>query len=267
MLFGGSSPSVSATPTLSTTTVQVSACAKSASGSSVNVVGPPPSANVCGPLTSHEIENAAALAVTDSLNVTEIAAFWATSTAFDPGTVLATVGAASEPVGPKFCGLPAFGPAKSVRLLSVSCVPPIRSNELSPFAPGVLNPVPSRHGLCGEPTPSTTAAAAVTIRMPAKLVAAKSVMPVPYVWSAATVPEYPGAVGLAKRYDWPGASTTPGVTVARVEGLPGVPEEQPWRTQPEMSTDAEPAFRNSMNSSFPPHGTAGAELGDDDAAR
>ena len=267
MLFGGSSPSVSATPTLSTTTVHVSACAKSASGSSVYAVGPPPSANVCGPLTSHEIENAAALVVTDSLNVTEMVAFWATSTAFDPGTVLATVGAASEPVGPKFCGLPAFGPAKSVRLLSVSCVPPIRSNELSPFAPGVLNPVPSRHGLCGEPTPSTTVAAAVTTRMPAKLLAAKSVMPVPYVWSGATVPEYPGAVGLAKRYDCPGAEHHAWGhrgAVGRIAGASG----RAALEGPARDVDRRRAGISQLDELVvPSRRSARAELGDDDAAR
>jgi hypothetical protein len=126
--------------------------------------------------------------VTGSLNVTETLPFCGTSTAFESGSVSATVGAASLPVGPKFCGLPAFGPWKSRTLLSVSWVPPRRSNELSPFVPGVVNPVPSRHGLFGEPTPSTMTLP-FTIRIPAKLVLAKSVMPVPYVWSASTAPE------------------------------------------------------------------------------
>ena len=138
---------------------------------------------MCAPLTSHEIENAAPLVATGSLKVTETLAFCATSTAFESGVVLDTVGAASPPVGPNFCGFPGFGPTKSGRLLSVSCVPPTRSNELSPFVPGVTNPVPSRQGLCGEPTPSTTVGVATlpkTSRMPAKLlVAAKSVIPVP----------------------------------------------------------------------------------------
>jgi hypothetical protein len=45
---------------------------------------------------------------------------------------------------------------------------------------GVVNPVPSRQGLCGEPTPSRTVPVASKILIPAKLLAAKSVIPMPY---------------------------------------------------------------------------------------
>ncbi len=109
--------------------MHVSACAKSVPGSSVYVAGPPLKANVCAPLTSHVIENAAALVVTGSLNVIETFAFCGTSIAFEFGSVSVTVGAVSVPVGPYFCGLPGFGPTKSVALLSVSWMPPTRSND------------------------------------------------------------------------------------------------------------------------------------------
>ena len=60
------------------------------------------------------------------------------------------------------------------------------------FAVGVLAmPLPSRQGLSCEPTPSWRAFAASSSRIPAKLLPAKSVKPVPYVASGVTVPEYP----------------------------------------------------------------------------
>ena len=90
---------------------------------------------------------------------------------------------------PLFCGSLGVRAWKSATLLSVSVVPPRRSKELLLLVVGVVNPVPSRQGLFGEPTPSRTVPVVSTILMPAKFVAAKSVMPVPYSSSASTVPE------------------------------------------------------------------------------
>ena len=105
--------------------------------------------------------------------------------------ILVISGSGSPPPPARFCGLPAFGPAKSAELSPVSCRPPsLRSKELSPLAAGVVMPVPSRQGLAGEPTPSMTAPEASTRRAPLWLVpAAKSVKPVEYAWSPGTAPE------------------------------------------------------------------------------
>jgi len=52
--------------------------------------------------------------------------------------------------------------------------------------------MPSWQGLVGEPTPSRATpggSAGLVIRMPEAFEFAKSVKPVPYVWSGTTVPE------------------------------------------------------------------------------
>ena len=59
---------------------------------------------------------------------------------------------------------------------------------------------------------------------------------------------------FANRYDAPAASVTSSSTVARFEGLPGVPAAQPWSCQPEISTGPAEPLRSSMNSSLPPTG-------------
>src|SRR5919109_3711435 len=119
MLSGGSVASWSVTFAAKTVTVQVSEPAKSLSGSSVNVVGPPLAAAVWLPLELHEIENQLPVTFTGSLNVIVTLLFRATPPAPSAGFVLETVGAAS----PLFRG---FGvpTVKSALLLSVSTLPP-----------------------------------------------------------------------------------------------------------------------------------------------
>ena len=84
---------------------------------------------------------------------------------------------------PLFCGLPGLGPWKSGALSLVSVVPPTRSKELSVLVVGRDEPVPSRHGLLGEPTPSRTVSVVSTSECPQEL-------PVQEVGEA-------GAVGLS----------------------------------------------------------------------
>src|SRR5436190_968739 len=70
-MLSGRSPASWSVPCAATTvTVQVSPPVKSVVGSSVNVVGPPLSANVCAPDVVHEIVNEDAAALTASSNVT-----------------------------------------------------------------------------------------------------------------------------------------------------------------------------------------------------
>src|SRR5512139_1778803 len=76
-------------------TVQDSLFAKSASGSSVNVVGPPPTTAVCAPLVPQEIPNQEPLTSTASLKVTSMFAAAATLVAPLAGVVPVTIGAAS----------------------------------------------------------------------------------------------------------------------------------------------------------------------------
>src|SRR5436190_2675799 len=70
MLSGGSPASWSVTCAATTVTVQVSPPVKSAVGSSVNVVGPPLSANVCAPDGVHESVNEDAAALSAAWKVT-----------------------------------------------------------------------------------------------------------------------------------------------------------------------------------------------------
>jgi hypothetical protein len=94
---GGSFVSWSETCAATIVTVQLSPAAKSESGSSVKVVGPPPTAAVWGPLVAHEIEYHEPVTSTGSLNVTETLAAVATSVASIPGERAVTDGAASAP--------------------------------------------------------------------------------------------------------------------------------------------------------------------------
>src|SRR5215213_4048081 len=68
---GESSASRSLTCEALMVTVQLSPCEKSTSGSSVNVVGPPPATAACAPLAAQEIVNQSPLTATASLNVIE----------------------------------------------------------------------------------------------------------------------------------------------------------------------------------------------------
>src|ERR671935_237550 len=119
MLSGGSIVSWSATFAAKTVTVHVSEPAKSASGLSVKVVGPPLTAAVWPSLEEQEIENQLPVTFTGSLKVIVMLLFSATSPAPFAGFVLETVGAWS-PVLRGF-GAPTL---KSALLLSVSTVPP-----------------------------------------------------------------------------------------------------------------------------------------------
>src|SRR5207302_3810898 len=90
---GGSLVSWSVTSAATIVTVQVSPPAKSVAGSSVNVVGPPLTVAVCGPLVPHEIVYQPSATSTGSLNV--IATFEpdATPVAAFAGVVAVTAGA------------------------------------------------------------------------------------------------------------------------------------------------------------------------------
>src|SRR5918996_3041423 len=126
MLSGGSSASWSDTCTADTVTVHVSAKAKSASGSSVNDVGPPVAVAVWPLLEPHEIEYQLPVTSTGSLKVIVMFASRATPVAPLDGVLLATEGAlsASQRKGSatllRGLGDPTL---KSVLLLSVSVQP------------------------------------------------------------------------------------------------------------------------------------------------
>src|SRR6266550_1929095 len=92
MLSGGSVASWSVTFAARTVTVHVSEPTKSASGSSVKVVGPPLAVAVWPPLELHEIENQLLVTFTGSLNVIVTLLVRATSPAPFAGLVLETVG-------------------------------------------------------------------------------------------------------------------------------------------------------------------------------
>ena len=211
--------------------------------------------------------NAAALAVTGSLKMIETFASRATSTAPFAGVVLATLGAASAPLTVKFCGLPAFGPAKSVALLSVSCVPPMRSYELSPLVVGIPEmPVPSRHCVPPMPSPPTPSidchgvgkgdagACAVREAGPVVRVARNR----PGVPTGSVVGEQ---VVLAGRKAHARGDLEPG---SRAEP---VADAQPWSLQPPMFTKLLPGVDELDVLVVAPDRTAEAELRDDDAAR
>src|SRR5919204_1048758 len=119
MLSGGSVASWSVTFAAKTVTVHVSEPAKSASGLSVKVVGPPLTAAVWPSLELHEIENQLPVTFTGSLKVIVMLLFSATLPAPSAGLVLETVGAASPLL--RGFGAPAV---KSALLLSVSTEPP-----------------------------------------------------------------------------------------------------------------------------------------------
>src|ERR687891_1829378 len=126
MLSGGSSASWSDTCAADTVTVHVSAKAKSASGLSVNDVGPPVASAVCTPLAPHEIEYQLPVTSTGSLKVIVMFASRATPVAPLAGVLLATEGAvsASQTCGStvllRGLGAPTL---KSALLLSVSAQP------------------------------------------------------------------------------------------------------------------------------------------------
>src|SRR5215208_6144725 len=100
-------------------TVQVSVAAKSVSGLSVNVVGPPLTVAVCEPLALHEIPYHEPLGVTGSVNVISMLPERATSVAPAGGVVAETAGARSPLL--RGSGAPTV---KSATLLSVSVAPP-----------------------------------------------------------------------------------------------------------------------------------------------
>ncbi len=120
MLSGGSLASWSVTWSARTTNVQLSPQTKSASGSIVNVVGPPLTAAVCVPLSEQESVYQAPVTFTASVNVTVTFVSTGTLEAPSAGTVLATAGAASGGGVLRGFGAPIV---KSALLLSVSCAP------------------------------------------------------------------------------------------------------------------------------------------------
>src|SRR6266536_2539594 len=126
IVSGGSLVSWSETCEPTTVTVHVSPWAKSASGSSVNAVGPPLTAAVWVPLVPHEIENQEPPTFTGSLKVIVTFAFAAMPVAPPAGERETMLGGWSP--RQKWSGEIAFrgagGPAvKSAPLLSVSVQP------------------------------------------------------------------------------------------------------------------------------------------------
>src|SRR5205085_1332359 len=95
MLSGGSSVSWSVTEAAITVSVQDSEFAKSTSGSSVKLVGPPLTAAACVPLVAHESVYHEPVTFTGSLKVTATFAFVATPSAPPTGDVVVTDGALS----------------------------------------------------------------------------------------------------------------------------------------------------------------------------
>src|SRR5436190_171369 len=95
MLSGGSPASWSVTCAATTVTVQVSPPVKSVVGSSVNVVGPPLSANVCAPVVVQLTVTELLVIVTGSLNVTVRIVSAATVREPLVGVTAVTLGAAS----------------------------------------------------------------------------------------------------------------------------------------------------------------------------
>ncbi len=124
MLSGGSMASWSVTCAAMTVTVQDSLFAKSRSGFSVKVVGPPETVAVCAPLEAQLIENHEPATFTASENVIATLAEVATFVAASAGFVDVTVGAASAP--PVLLSGSGAAAVKSVALLSVSIAPPPR---------------------------------------------------------------------------------------------------------------------------------------------
>src|SRR3954469_2828169 len=99
MLSGGSLASWSVTNAALTWTVTVSPCAKSVSGSTVHVDGPPFTTNVWFPVPEPVTGKDCLVAFTASENVTPIVLVTATLMALSTGSVVETDGAASPPQG------------------------------------------------------------------------------------------------------------------------------------------------------------------------
>src|SRR4051812_24370395 len=138
IVSGGSLASWSDTRLAVTVTVHVSLAAKSVSGFSVKVVGPPLTVAVWAPLLAQEMLNQLPLTATGSLKVMSMLASSATPAAPLDGIVLATVGAVSLLRG---FGAPAV---KSSALLLVSTAPfPARSAAVVLLRVGAA-PLPSK---------------------------------------------------------------------------------------------------------------------------
>src|SRR6266540_3651256 len=139
MLSGGSFVSWSVTFAAKTVTVQVSAAAKSESGSSVKLVGPPLTVAVWAPLVVQLSEYQEPVTSTGSLKPIVTLLLTATSTAPALGFRLTTEGAAS--LVPRGFGAPT---SKSLALLSVS-VPPAAFRRAAVVLLGAaVGPLPSK---------------------------------------------------------------------------------------------------------------------------
>ena len=169
-------------------TVQASPAAKSASGSSVNVVGPPLAVAACGPLVVQAMVNHDPVTSTASLNVTVTFASRATSVASFAGVVLATVGGLSPPTivwlprPPKVSVAKPFhstvGSKASLPIGSPAWTVSLRRSVLSAV---LVRPEP--HSVPGsKPTWPMTSRIAV----PRRRTTASSPLnqPAPFVWSA-----------------------------------------------------------------------------------
>src|SRR5436190_21711911 len=152
MLSGGSPASWSVTCAATTVTVQVSPPVKSVVGSSLNVVGPPLSANVCAPDVVHEIVNEDAAALTASSNVTV--------TLVSGDVVLALVGVVAVTLGglsvvndqTKFASMLSGG---SLLSLSLTCAASTVAVHSSPLPKSVFG---SRVNVVGRPLTVTVCA-------------------------------------------------------------------------------------------------------------
>src|SRR6266496_3140144 len=145
IVSGGSFVSWSATLAAKTVTVQFSLDAKSASGSSVKVIGPPLALAVCVPLREQEIENQLPVTSTASLKPTPMTASTGTPLAPLTGEREVTEGgwspqklrSASELRG---AGLPS---TKSAELSSVSVQPASTRRAAVVFERAGAGPGPS----------------------------------------------------------------------------------------------------------------------------
>src|SRR5436190_477847 len=154
MLSGGSPASWSVTCAATTVTVQVSPPVKSVVGSSVNVVGPPLSANVCAPDVVHEIVNEDAAALTASSKVTVTLPSRDVVPAL-AGVVAVTLGGLSVvDVQTKFANMLSGG---SLLSLSLTCAANTVTVQVSPLVKSVvgsseneLGPPPRANGCAPE---------------------------------------------------------------------------------------------------------------------
>ena len=158
IVSGGSLASWSATWAATIVTVQDSPCAKSTSGFSVKLCGPPLAIAVCAPLVAHEIENHEPVTSTCSEKSIVMSASTGMPTAPFAGVVDETDGAASPTHGAavvavfRGVGVPTV---KSAALSSLSAQPPPFRTAAVVLEVPPVGPEPSKKFAVPYPTRST----------------------------------------------------------------------------------------------------------------